>query len=852
MYTNAASAGATSTQQQPEPGRGRSGGPTSGSATPSFVPSNSNKKQYHGNSKLKVHNRSMSHNKLVTSLSTSAKHTGARPSMNRSKSSDVLIKTRSTGALKRNNRSFTKISGLQPLTKTVSNQSIRSNKSTGSLKMLNATTVAPLHGIKTTSRKGRAILKLNEDDANNEEYEDLNDDNNEEIDNSNKSNSSNDNADDDRTFSSGSDRRGRSNVDPQLRSSQFLQNINATSVVENAVSLIEQINNVPDDLPKLVNAELPEVETVENANEDYKNGNRKESENQNERGIENENRSRRHDGDDSVRFSMSQTELHSPSPSTGEDREDSRDNSRNGRNHSKGPVDQLKRELSSARSSTDDLTTNNLYGGSLLLSQSTGLTKKIDPKNANHHLHQKMLGADVYTTGNINVNNGDSHKGRTESSIESNHSETISGISFRANPIESHLAEPVTTNRNVVQNNSYQPNQTIFNNLQRTNNQYLNTKKQSYSHNQQQQQKEQQQHHIHQQQNQIQQPTHPVNTGVNNFSNFLTNNSTSTPSSAESHSAHNIETRTQQRLWLQRENSLMDVTNLDPSQLSNFSNLSLNNLMFAHNYNGNQSQVNMRDIYQQQQSPLTPVGTGSNLSNTNAAGAAGGSSSLANNQVVPHQGGSVDSYGSLTNVNGLLHMVQSSHQNSIQSRTEFERLNREYLNVRRHLNPIGECLNRLEKTFPNREIKVLKNTKKAVNASSSSLSVTHSSNSNTFKEFSPLYQEKEKDIGIMLNRLWQDAIISSSSTAANSMRNAPLQNNQHMIPSQQVPSQRPMNPRVSSYNQNQSQFGNMRSQQTPTTRAVKLAGQGGTNASSQSSIPSSQIRRGSEQSVNIA
>ncbi|EAZ63860.2 hypothetical protein PICST_80108 [Scheffersomyces stipitis CBS 6054] len=678
MYTNAASAGATSTQQQPEPGRGRSGGPTSGSATPSFVPSNSNKKQYHGNSKLKVHNRSMSHNKLVTSLSTSAKHTGARPSMNRSKSSDVLIKTRSTGALKRNNRSFTKISGLQPLTKTVSNQSIRSNKSTGSLKMLNATTVAPLHGIKTTSRKGRAILKLNEDDANNEEYEDLNDDNNEEIDNSNKSNSSNDNADDDRTFSS----------------------------------------------------------------------------------------------------------------------EDSRDNSRNGRNHSKGPVDQLKRELSSARSSTDDLTTNNLYGGSLLLSQSTGLTKKIDPKNANHHLHQKMLGADV-----------------TESSIESNHSETISGISFRANPIESHLAEPVTTNRNVVQNNSYQPNQTIFNNLQRTNNQYLNTKKQSYS--------------------------------VNNFSNFLTNNSTSTPSSAESHSAHNIETRTQQRLWLQRENSLMDVTNLDPSQLSNFSNLSLNNLMFAHNYNGNQSQVNMRDIYQQQQSPLTPVGTGSNLSNTNAAGAAGGS-------MVPHQGGSVDSYGSLTNVNGLLHMVQSSHQNSIQSRTEFERLNREYLNVRRHLNPIGECLNRLEKTFPNREIKVLKNTKKAVNASSSSLSVTHSSNSNTFKEFSPLYQEKEKDIGIMLNRLWQDAIISSSSTAANSMRNAPLQNNQHMIPSQQVPSQRPMNPRVSSYNQNQSQFGNMRSQQTPTTRAVKLAGQGGTNASSQSSIPSSQIRRGSEQSVNIA
>ena len=62
-------------------------------------------------------------------------------------------------------------------------------------------------------------------------------------------------------------------------------------------------------------------------------------------------------------------------------------------------------------------------------------------------------------------------------SDEALNSTAISGISFKANPMElNNAAEPVTTSKNVSQNNSYQPDQTIFNNLQRTNNQYLMNK----------------------------------------------------------------------------------------------------------------------------------------------------------------------------------------------------------------------------------------------------------------------------------------------------------------------------------------------------------------------------------------
>ena len=91
------------------------------------------------------------------------------------------------------------------------------------------------------------------------------------------------------------------------------------------------------------------------------------------------------------------------------------------------------------------------------MSQSTGLVRKIDPK---HSANLKMT--EAYPA---------------MPSDEALNSTAISGISFKANPMElNNAAEPVTTSKNVSQNNSYQPDQTIFNNLQRTNNQYLMNK----------------------------------------------------------------------------------------------------------------------------------------------------------------------------------------------------------------------------------------------------------------------------------------------------------------------------------------------------------------------------------------
>ncbi|KAK6454015.1 uncharacterized protein RJT20DRAFT_131508 [Scheffersomyces xylosifermentans] len=939
------SVSASAAMTQPEPGRGRTSVPpplsqqTSSSTTPTITNGNgttTNTGKKHHNPKLKAHSRSQSHNKLVGTLSTSQggpKH-ASRPHLNRSKSSDVLMKSRSAN-LKRSNRSMTKMSGLQPLTKTVSNQSIKSNKSTGSLKGLgnSSTHLAPLSGLKTTGRKGKAILRLNDDDINNEEYEDIENAGDKEV-----------NVQESRTNSRGSNRSGHnrgsnnnssSNLQGNYKSnndnanfvvannSHFIESIN-NNINENAATLIEQINNVPDTLAIAPEEDSesdvarPELDDKDSSNEqnndnsiEVENIEHAESASEQSESISGDDDSEPHnDQNDRSRRDASRNHHHlthheysinavsrseSSNPSSGDERELS---------NKRGNV-HLRRNLTdSARSSTDDLAmANNLYGGSLLLSQSTGLTKKIDSKNANHHLHQKLIGADGYTTGNTtnnssnsaftnnNTANGTTIPLRPIVPIEPNNHESISGISFHANHLDAPnngLAEPVTTNRNVSQNNSYQSNQTIFNNLQRTNNQYMKKLPNNLQMSQAQVPATATSNQYNTQQQQT--TSTQVGAGINNFSNFLANNN-STSSSAESHNAHNIETRTQQRLWLQRENSLMDVTNLDPNKISNFSNLSLNNLMFAHHYNGNQSQVNMhnynnnqsqvnmRELYQQQQLPLAATGGPHASLQNNASGNNGPGSSVStiHGQLSnSHLNGVLDnqSVGSSnnTNINGLLLMAQNSHQNSIQSRTEFERLNREYLNVRRHLNPVGESLSRLEKIFASNELKVVKS-RKNFNGSSSSLAVnannsTNSSNSNSFKEFSPSYQEKEQEVSSTLNRLWQDAIISSSSAAANSARGGGYsvhqqqqqqhhlhlqqqqqqqQQQQHLLQSQAANMQRPVNPRISSYNQNQNAFGNMRAPQTPTTRAVKLAGQ---VAPSQSSIPSSQIRRGSEQSVN--
>ncbi|KAI5966522.1 TCO89 [Candida pseudojiufengensis] len=522
--------------------------------------SNNGSKRTHPPPRLKTHNRSLSHNKLVK-LSTSSNTNLSRPNLNRSKSTDGLMKGRQTAAaLKRNNKSFTKIAGLQPLTKTVSNQSIKSNKSNTSLKQFGSTSSV---GIKSSARKGKAIMNLNDDDR---DYEDV-------------------------------DEEPDAPVPERFDSQETISTTHSNSD-QNIPSLYEQINRILPD--PAVEQEKPKLEVLQE-------------------NIDKEEPKR---------------------PDL----------------------------VSSVQSSAEDFKSN-LYGGSLLLSQSTGVVRKIEPISSKAYAEPLP--------------------------------ESTSGISFKANPMESNLAQPVTTNQNVIQKNSYQPDQTIFNNLQRTNNQYMqkNPIKHQHSHLQ-------------------TKPVSNLKNGTNNFNEFLRSNS------SDQHQTKNIETRTQQKLWLQRESSLLDVTNMNQNKC-NFSNLSLNNLMFSHNY---PNSYGSSHILPSSVGPMTPVTPENYIQE--------GYTTNSNNN-------------STTNINGLLLMVQNSHQNSIQVRTEFERLNREYLNVRRNLNPVAGSLNRIENK---NEIKVIKGKKRT------------DSNANTFEEYAPAWRDKQNEIAGKVNKIWQDAIYSTLSS----------------------------------------------------------------------------------------
>lgn len=473
--------------------------------------------------------------KKHTRTSSSSKLTSiARPSLNKAKSTDAVVR------IKRNNKSYTKIN-LQPLTKTLLSQSLKSNKSNSSLKNLNLNLG---QGLKLSSRQGKAILRINDD----EDYEDLSDDDQLEI--------------------------------PEKRDLSLQQ-------------VFQQALGAQDLVPQLGSAEMGISELPQDTN-------------------------------------------NTETPYTTKQHYDS----------------------SETLKTSDSSPNSNLYGGSLFLSQSTGLVRKIDAK--------AEYKPDFYPISDS------------------------SGLSFKANPINVEL----TTDVPVVKENSYQPNQSIFNNLQRTNNQYVNTKRQ------------------------LQRSQQKTELNDNNFNDFL--NSTSAGNSADN--------RTQQRLWLQRENSLMDVN--DPGLLNNFSSLSLNKLMFAHNYN--LSNPNLQSSVPQSEIIEVTNGPSNNDSGPNS-----------NNNSVTHLNELVQTPDAL---NGLFYMVQS---NPIQSRVEFERLNREYLNVRRYLNPVGESLNRVKSAT----IEVGKHTDK---------SVKHTNKpNNLFQEFSPEYETKELEINNTLNKLWQDALVQT-------------------------------------------------------------------------------------------
>ena len=632
--------------------------------------------------------RSSSHNKLTRlSTSSSGPTIVLRPNLNRSKSTDSVNRPLSRLNLTRNNRLMGLLTGLQPLTKTTLGPLLTTNRSSGSLKGM-----APASGgIRTSTRKGRAILRLNED---NEDYEDINTENadGEDEDKSNE-------------ISEINGPQGNDNEARQHNSQEDGQDSRSGSQISILVEPRSQSDvSVPSEPPTESQSEL-DVESRKSQEQSQEEFNKSEVlQNKDVNSVLVGQADAPADAQPNAQANAQASDFikQNYATATGERSElgekQNNDSKSAQTNQESRNVLELDRPTSGALASSEDFrsesaaplggsVSSNLYGGSLLLSQLTGLTKKVD------HAHP-------YTA------------------VAPTSLENMSGISFKANPIEStnyhNLAEPVISGKNAVTPSSYQPEQTIYSNLQRTNSQYNAPRKQNMS-----------------------------------LQNYLTSNN-------QSDHAHNIETRTQQRLWLQRENSLMDV-----AENHNFSSLSLNKLMFSHNY----SLGNIKDL---------DNGAASVNSNTPNQQQSNG---------VPSDPGAASS----SSISGLLRMLQSGH-NSIQSRTEFERLNREYLNVRRHLNPVGESLSRLGKLKDEVEMPKKRQTKTNANG-----------NANSFREFSPQTAEQEHEVSSQINRIWQQALLLSLASSS-SVSTAPKQ-------------QRPTNQRASV---------NMRSPQTPTTRAVKL------------------------------
>lgn len=759
--------------------------------------------------KVKLHNRTPSYNKV---------NVAHRPSLNKSKSTDSVLR------VKRNNKSLTKLSNLQPLTKTTLNQSLKSNKSNTSLKNYNVN-FGHTGGLKLSAKQGKAIIKLNED---NDDFEDVSD-----------------NEGQDTSISQDPQRRFAGGV-PQPPA-DFNPNVPLQQVFQQA---LEQQNNQAMNHVELANKlSRPLQQYLQDSN-----GNTNHEEPQQESNSQVQGKHEdRHSSSPSPSLAQ-ESSTHQQETST-----DQQEPSKDHQESSKEPQESAQKDPSSPQKqpsnendeqsqphttiSTDDLG-NNLYGGSLYLSQSTGLTRKMDSQ--------------------MRPQEGDIPVGSASSEVNG-------GISFKAHPMDlnHNIAEPIITNKNAIKENSYQPNQTIFNNLQRTNNQYVNSKRQSNQNDGDTRNMNQPAYgtvkstlqrnksHNHQQ-NQTKVPIGQIN-GPNNFSNFLNNNT--------SKNIDNTDTRTQQRLWLQRENSLMDVS-VDPSQLANISSLSLSNLMFANSYHQTGNHFNQ---------PTTPITPGGNLNMMmTPIGSVPGQSMPGsyqqtrgltnnNNNSQTSLQTNNDTLSQVNNVNGLYFMLQNGQQNPIQSRIEFERLNREYLNVRRYLNPVGESLNRTK----NNTIVIKKSTQSKENNQELSI---QNMNANNFKEFSPKFHEKEADIGTKINKIWQDALVltlsfnESGNSGDNKPESQPLNNGSgaytHSNYSSDTnysntdgnsynPNNNNNNTNINNINNNnnnntnvkfsnspkqyqrpqiqrlpsKNQYANLRNPQTPTTRAVKLAAQ---------------------------
>lgn len=630
-----------------------------------------------------VHTRSQSHTRTPVRLSSSA--TGTKPHLGRSKLSDGIVRTVRAG-VSRNNRSYTKLTGLQPLTKTLLNGSyprglglapltktalhgsvaapmaktalngslkqygLRKSVLNGSVKGIKKAaldhllrSLKPSHsakaiygsataGLKTSGKRGRAILKLNEDAGDNE-YEDLSDA---------------------LLYDGAAELRAHRVRSPEPH------DVAAQSTADGPAATDEPSEPGAPHAPQTLQTQPQALQAQPEPHNQPHN-------------------------------------LHD-SPHAG--------------GHAAS--------ISDANSSEDF--SSALYGGSLLLSQSTGLTRKIGP-----------ISELPYES-------------------ESSRQPDDTGLSFAPQLRQS------TTESTLKTAESYQPNQSIFSNLQRTNTQFLNNMMQ---------------------QRQTQAPddkkrpasqlgllqSDKANSAHKDFSAFLQANQTP---------LNTTETRTQQRLWLQRENSMLEAPPaVDVSKLQNLSNFSLNKLMFSHNYNN--SSTNLRDG---QNLPLSQQ-------NTHAA--------------PPRETPAATTPESVTS---LFYLIQSG-QNSIQSRTEFERLNRGYVNVRRYLNPVAESLNRLRKNLEGEFDVPKRNNKKN----------GYSQTANSFREYVPNWEERREEADAIINQMWQSALISSSSSTASLQL---YQQEQRNHQNQALPRGSYLNTPGRSIN--------------PATRSVKLAAQAATGS----------------------
>ncbi|ODV97319.1 hypothetical protein PACTADRAFT_1889 [Pachysolen tannophilus NRRL Y-2460] len=116
--------------------------------------------------------------------------------------------------------------------------------------------------------------------------------------------------------------------------------------------------------------------------------------------------------------------------------------------------------------------------------------------------------------------------------------------------------------------------------------------------------------------------------------------------------------------------------------------------------------------------------------------------------------------------NSILDLTQSSKNyrlNNAQNRTEFEKFSREYLNVRRYVNPVAESLKRIE-TIENGGMK-------RSDTSNTENGVNNSRNITNFKEFASKIADDIKETQTHLNDLWNTAWAENSPLLIQNFKN---------------------------------------------------------------------------------